>query len=164
MSLRRRTAPMGSSAGLQAVFGAKPAGRPSRYLLACNMPLAIPFPTRPQSKGVRGRRPSRRLAGAAVGVLEALALNGFGLCVWRWLFDLGFVTAFPFYQGVLSHWQTWFICGIVLQVMVSEVAKYARRSREPKPRGGMGTRSRLPRRRRSASGWPATRKRFASRV
>ena len=67
--------------------------------------------------------PNRRLAGAGLGVFRALALNSFGLSVWRWLFDLDLVKTFPFHQGLLSHWQTWFICGAVLQLMATGLAK-----------------------------------------
>ena len=128
------------------------------------MRLAIRLRTRPETRLVRGRRPNRRLAGAGFGVLEALALNGFGLCVWRWLFDLDLVKAFPFHQGVLSHWQTWFICGLVLQLMAKGLAKYARDSQELKPRRVMRAQSAARRRRRFVAGRPAARRRFVSRV
>ncbi len=108
---------------------------------------------------VRRRQPNRRLAGAGFGVFRALALNGFGLCVWRWLFDLELVRAFPFYQGVLSHWQTWFICGAVLQLLANGLAKYARDSRELTPRGVMRAQSAAHRRRRFVAGRPAARRR-----
>ena len=98
------------------------------------MRLAIRLPTRPETHRARGHQTNQRLAGAGFGVFRALALIGFGLCAWSWLFDLDLVKAFPFHQGALSHWQTWFIGGVVLQLMATRLVKYARDSRELKSR------------------------------
>ncbi len=112
-----------------------------------NMRLVIRLRTRLETKMIPRHRPNRGLA-AAVGVLRALSLNGFGLCVWRWLFDFDLVKAFPFHQGILSHWQIWFLCGAVLQLMAQGLAKYAGDSGELKPSRVMRARSaaRRPRR------------------
>ena len=108
-------------------------GHLNSCLLLANMRLVIRLRTRLETKMIPRRRPNRRLAAAGMGVFRALSLNGFGLCVWRWLFDFDLVKAFPFHQGVLSHWQIWFLCGAVLQLMAQGLAKYARDSGELKP-------------------------------
>ena len=128
-----------------------------------NMRLAIRLRPRPEKRMVRGHRLNRRRRGARFGVLEALALHGFGLCVWRWLFDFELVQAFPFHEGILSHWQTWFIGGVVLQLMATRLARHARGSRELKPRHSARSRSAAGRPRRSVKSRPAARRRLVPR-
>ena len=108
-------------------------GHPNSCPRLANMRLVILLRTRLETKMIPPRRPNRRLAAAGIGVFRALSLNGFGLCFWRWLFDLDLVRAFPISSGRLSHWQTWFLCGAVLQLMAQGLAKYARDPGELKP-------------------------------
>ncbi len=70
--------------------------------------------------------PNRRLATGAAGLLCALGVNGFALCVWRWAADLDVLGSFPFSQGVFSHWQVWFGAGLIFQMFAALLSHYAR--------------------------------------
>ena len=79
-----------------------------------------------QGKVAPGQRPNRRLATVAAGLLGALGVNGFALCVWRWGADLDVLGSFPISEGVFSHWQVWFGAGLVLQVLAALLSNYVR--------------------------------------
>ena len=91
------------------------------------MRVVVRLRTRPEGRVVPGHRPNRPLARAAFGLLEALALNSFVLCGWRWLFDLEIVGRFPFADGVFARWQVWFAAAVVCQLLASALARYAHR-------------------------------------
>ena len=89
------------------------------------MRIVLRIQTRPEKRIVRGRRPNRRLAYLGASLLLPLALFCFFICAWRWSYELSWTDEFLAPEGVLSHWQVWFLAAGVLQVLAVGLARYA---------------------------------------
>lgn len=86
----------------------------------------------PRAKPVeRGRRPNRRLALLGASLLLLGGWLSLGVCLWRWAFELGLSGGFPIPDGLLSHWQVWFLGGVGLNIAGVSLARYAEPSGRP---------------------------------
>ena len=67
-----------------------------------------------------------------------LAIFCIFVCGWRWSYDLSWSDRFLVNNGVLFHWQVWFVAAALLHLIGVGLARYA----EPGP--GADERSALP--------------------
>jgi hypothetical protein len=70
-------------------------------------------------------RPNRGLAAVGSAAVLPLGLLCFAVCAWRWTFELGWVGTFLASDGVLSHWQVWFLAGTVWQTLAILLKRYS---------------------------------------
>lgn len=89
------------------------------------MRVFVRLRTSPEQKLVTGRRPNRGQALLFALVLAGAGLLCFGICLWRWCFDLELVAFFPLHYGMLARWQVWFGLGLALHLMASPLVSYA---------------------------------------
>jgi hypothetical protein len=89
------------------------------------MRVVVRLRTPPEHKLVAGRRPNRGQALMIALVLAGIGLLCFGICLWRWCFDLDLVASFPLHQGMLARWQVWFGLGLGLHLFASPLVSYA---------------------------------------
>ena len=89
------------------------------------MRVAIRIRTAPERQIRRNRRPNRGLARIAASICLPAALVCFLVCAWRWSYDLAWTSRFVVADGLLSHWQVWFVAGTVLQVIAIRLSRYA---------------------------------------
>lgn len=89
------------------------------------MRVILQIRTSPGKTIVRSRRPNRQLAELGASLLWTMALFCVLLCVWRWGYDLSWVERFPFPEGIVSHWQIWFVTGGLLHWMAVGLRRYA---------------------------------------
>ena len=89
------------------------------------MRVVLRIRTGPGKLIVRSRRPNRRLAELGAALLWPLAGFCLLLCFWRWSYDVSWAERFPFPDGVLSHWQIWFVAGGLLHLTAVRLRRYA---------------------------------------
>ena len=70
-------------------------------------------------------RPNRGLAALGSAITAPMALVSFFLCAWRWAVDLEWFPGFLVAEGMLSHWQMWFVSGTVWQALAVMLRRYA---------------------------------------
>ena len=89
------------------------------------MRVVVRLKTSPERKLTAGHRPNRGQALFVALVLAGVGLACFGICLWRWCYDLELVAFFPLHQGGLSRWQVWFGLGLGLHLAASPLVSYA---------------------------------------
>ncbi len=89
------------------------------------MRVLVRLRTSPERNLVTGRRPNRGQALMFALILAGTGLLCFGICLWRWCFDLELVAFFPLHYGMLARWQVWFGLGLALHLMASPLVSYA---------------------------------------
>ena len=89
------------------------------------MRIIVRIRTSPERRVRRSRRPNRRLAHLGAALAVPVALFCFFVCGWRWGYDLGWTRRFLNLEGILSHWQIWFVAGGLLQLLAVRLARYA---------------------------------------
>ena len=70
-------------------------------------------------------RPNREVARVVSAAVLPLGLLSFLVCGWRWAFELGWTGAFLVSDGMLSHWQVWFVAGTLAQTVAVGLRRYA---------------------------------------
>jgi hypothetical protein len=90
------------------------------------MRVILRIHTTPERWILRGRRPNRAVAALGANLTWPLAMFCFGVCLWRWAYDLGWIDRFLVFGGVLFHWQVWFVGGGLLHIIGAKLAGYAR--------------------------------------
>jgi hypothetical protein len=96
------------------------------------MRVVLKIRTAPEKQVNRARKPNRRLAYLAAHLLWPIAFFCFVACLWRWSYDLSWIDRFFVTQGILFHWQVWFLAGMVLQAAAVWLSRYAQPDHAPR--------------------------------
>jgi len=94
------------------------------------MRIVLRFPKEGKEPGAS---PLRKLALLGFSLLSPAALLCFAVCLWRWSYELSWAAQFPVVDGVLSHWQSWFVAGGALLIFAVAMARYAETGQRPAP-------------------------------
>jgi hypothetical protein len=88
------------------------------------MRVVLRIRTGPEKRVHLKRRPNQRLAALAAPAVLAFALVCFLMCAWRWSFELSWTGRYPIAAGAFSHWQSWFVAGMLWQVLGVRLWRY----------------------------------------
>ena len=100
--------------------------RPGRDGMIRNRGMRVVVRIRGEERRLRpDGQPNRSLAGLASAAIWPLALLCFCLCGWRWAVDLGWLGQPLGNEGILSHWQVWFVAGALWQALAVALKRYA---------------------------------------
>ena len=89
------------------------------------MRVALRIRTSGETRVHPHRRVNRHLASFGASVILPVALFCFLMCAWRWGYELSWTGRFPVGRGLLAHWQTWFVFGVVWQAVGMWLWRYA---------------------------------------
>ena len=97
------------------------------------MRVVLRIQTSPEKRLSRSGRPNRRLAHLGASLVWPLAIFCLFVCGWRWSYDLAWTGRFLVTDGVLFHWQVWFVAAALLHLLGIKLARYGGSERPPAP-------------------------------